>query len=633
MSQVAQQDEDIEVDTGIESLLGQSPESDTSANQAGEEHAEEEADPGVLPITGRDKLNSGVRAGRALSPPLSNLPPSGVPRLSEIPQREIARLQQEDKSLRPLFARVGEERTGKVMEAFHVMDNILYRSWRTDDNTGWVDEQLVVPEGYRQELIRLAHEAPLAGHLGVRKTVERLRREFWWPSMSASVANFLKSCHICQLVGKPNQKIPVAPLIPIPAVDPPFTRVLIDMVGPLPPTSGGNKYLLTIMDTTTRYPEAIPVTSMKAKTVLKHLLNFFTRFGLPVELQSDRGANFTSNLFKDTLQELGVKQILSSAYHPQSQGALERFHQTLKSMMRKFCLEHERDWDVAIPFVLFAAREVPSDSLGFSPNELVFGHKVRGPLSVVHDAWVKGNPNQAESLLEYVRKTRERLHNALALARENLCASQYKMKAVYDRKACERSFEVGDEVLVLLPLQGKPLAAKYHGPYKVVERVGQVDYVVETPDRRKLTQFCHVNMLKPYHRPSMSVLGDCAVKATPEGRSVGGRSSNIGVVEGAAAVLLTQGSVCEGTESDLSQSLAVLGAKEEKEGVIDVFAAPAGLWEGKDYAAFREKLKHLDPDLRDKLCARLWQFSSCVADFPDLTFLATDFHKPIGYRR
>ena len=90
----------------------------------------------------------------------------------------------------------------------------------------------------------------------------------------------LKSCHTCQMVGKSNQIPPVAPLHPIPAVDPLFTRVLIDMVGPLPTTKTGHKYLLTIMDVITRYPEAIPLRSTHARVVVKALLNFFTHFGL-----------------------------------------------------------------------------------------------------------------------------------------------------------------------------------------------------------------------------------------------------------------------------------------------------------------------------------------------------------------
>jgi len=181
------------------------------------------------------------------------------------------------------------------------------------------------------------------------------------------------------------------------------------------------------MDATTRYPEAVPMSSAKASAIVKQLLAFFTKFGLPKEIQSDQGSNFTSNLFKQTMCELGVRQVLSSAYHPQSQGALERHHQTLKSMLRKFCEETGKDWDLGVPFVLFAVREVPTESLGFSPNELVFGHRVRGPLAVVKEAW-SGDTREPDSLLGCVFRTRERLLKGLEMARANLLTAQARMK-------------------------------------------------------------------------------------------------------------------------------------------------------------------------------------------------------------
>ncbi|KAK3894629.1 hypothetical protein Pcinc_001607 [Petrolisthes cinctipes] len=233
---------------------------------------------------------------------------------------------------------------------------------------------------------------------------------------------------------------------------------------------------------------------MNAKAVVKALLGFCTKFGLPKEIQSDRGSNFLSNLFQQTLEELGVKHVRSSAYHPESQGALERYHQTLKNMMRKYCLEHTKDWDKGVPFLLFATREVPQESLGFSPNELVFAHHVRGPLSIIKEAW-SSDVDTSKNLLQYVLEFKTRLSDTREEAKKNLEEAQGKMKQWYDRKARWREFQVGDEVLVLLPLQGQPLAAKFQGPYMVEKRLGETDYLVKTPDRRRSHQLCHANML------------------------------------------------------------------------------------------------------------------------------------------
>lgn len=178
--------------------------------------------------------------------------------------------------------------------------------------------------------VAVGSRSSLAGHLGIGKTQAKIMRHFYWPQLHKDVVDFCKSCHACQLVGKPNQKIPLAPLTPIPVVEEPFSKVIIDYVGPLPKTKKGNEFLLTIMDVTTRFLEAIPLRNIKARTITEALVSFFSRFGLPRQVQHDRGTNFVSGVFQEVMFELGISQAVSSAYHPQSQGALERSHQTLK---------------------------------------------------------------------------------------------------------------------------------------------------------------------------------------------------------------------------------------------------------------------------------------------------------------
>ena len=110
---------------------------------------------------------------------------------------------------------------------------------------------------------------------------------------------------------------------PIPAFDEPFNQVLIDCVGPLQQTKTGNQYILTIMCASTRFPEAISLRNIRAATIVKHLIKFFMLVGLPKTVQSDQGSNFVAEVFQQVMSQLGIKQTISSAYHPQSQGALE----------------------------------------------------------------------------------------------------------------------------------------------------------------------------------------------------------------------------------------------------------------------------------------------------------------------
>ncbi|XP_076047311.1 uncharacterized protein LOC143028834 [Oratosquilla oratoria] len=322
------------------------------------------------------------------------------------------------------------------------------------------------------------------------------------------VAQHWRTCHTCQLVGKSNQPVPVAPLKPIPVGEEPFANVIVDIVGPLPKTATGHEYILTLMDIFSRYPEAIPLRKVRAKVVLHELISFFTKWELPRELQTDQGSVFLSREVVQSLGALGITKVTSSAYHPQSQGALERYHQTLKTMLRKWCLENYTGWDQALPYLLFAVREVPNKSLGLSPFALVFGHEVRGPLKVLKECLLKGHSSASKDMSKSVTDMKGELAACWEMTREKLMSAQERMKRHYDRNAKIREFNPGDSVLALLPFQGNPLRAKFSGPYEVVKRVGELNYIVATPDRRRNQQLCHINMLKLYREREQNPVGE-----------------------------------------------------------------------------------------------------------------------------
>ena len=144
------------------------------------------------------------------------------------------------------------------------------------------------------------------------------------------------------MVGKSNQVIPKAWLQPIPAFDELFRRIVIDCVGPLPKTKSENEYLLTIVCAPTVFAGAITLRNIKTKTIEKALIKFFTFVGLPKSVQSDQSSNFMFDVFQQVMHKLGITQYRSSEYHAESQGALGRFHQTLKYMIRSYCVLHRK---------------------------------------------------------------------------------------------------------------------------------------------------------------------------------------------------------------------------------------------------------------------------------------------------
>ena len=336
-----------------------------------------------------------------------HFPSSLVEEDHEIRSRsQLSKEQHKDPEISPFFQKaVSETDLAQNPICFYIKNGILMSKWRSPkvpaDDEWAVNHQIVVPKIYRSEILSLAHETPMSGHLGVNKTYHKILNHFYWPGLKTDVSNYCRSCHTCQVVGKPNQVIPKAGLQPIPAFDEPFSRIIIDCVGPLPKTKSGNEYLLTIMCAPTRFPEAIPLRNIKTKTIVKALVKFFTFVGLPKSVQSDQGSNFMSGIFQQVMHELGIEQYRSSAYHPESQGALERFHQTLKNMIRSYCFETEKDWDEGIHLLLFAVRESVQESLGFSPFELVFGHTVRGPLKLLKEKFLSQEDTPL-NLLQYV---------------------------------------------------------------------------------------------------------------------------------------------------------------------------------------------------------------------------------------
>ena len=155
----------------------------------------------------------------------------------------------------------------------------------------------------------------------------------------------------------------------------PFKRIAMDIVGPLPRSRAGNHYVLVICDYATRYPEAVPLCSIDAEHVAEELVKLFSRVGIPREILTDQGTNFTSQLLAEVYRLLHVHALHTNPYHPQTDGLVERFNQTLKSMLRKHATKEEKDWDRLLPYVLFAYHEVPQASTGFSPFELLYvGH-------------------------------------------------------------------------------------------------------------------------------------------------------------------------------------------------------------------------------------------------------------------
>ncbi|KAM4549940.1 uncharacterized protein V3H82_019144 [Fundulus diaphanus] len=421
---------------------------------------------------------------------------------------DIGAVQRQDETLKPVFTKVlGGLDSAKGNRNNYVIDDndVLYL---VSDCV----KRLVVPSSCRQRIMHLAHTVPWAGHLGRNKTYMRIASRFYWPSMYSDVQTYCKTCPTCQKTCFVRQS-DRACLQPLPVISTPFRRIAMDIVGPLVRSSGGYQYILVISDYATRFPEAFPLRTVTAPAVLRCLVQLFSRVGVPDEIVTDQGTNFSSRLMQLFHRQLGISAIKTTPYHPQTDGLVERFNQTLKKMLQKFVDDTGRDWDQWLPFVLFAYREVPQASTGFSPFELLYGWDVQGPLDLLLKAWEA--PTMAtgdRSVVQFVLEMRERLAKYREEAEVNMREAQQTQKAWYDRQARHRELQPGQRVLLLLPSSTSKLLAKWQGPYTVLRKMGPVTYEIHHPDKKKAKQTYHVNLLKewreavPVSAPVLSLL-------------------------------------------------------------------------------------------------------------------------------
>ena len=216
--------------------------------------------------------------------------------------------------------------------------------------------------------------------------------------------------------------------------------------------------------------------------------------GVPRKILTNQGSNFTSWLLTELYRLLHVHAIRISPYHLQTDSLVERFNQTHTHAMEG-CTDQRQGLGQthSIPAICIS-EGTQGLHYRFSPFELLYGRAVLGPLDILRESWEAAKKDN-DSVVSYILSLREKLQKTSQLARSNLQAAQSTQKEGYDRMARERSFQLGDQVLILLLTTANKLAAEWQGPYRIVNRVGEVNYVVHMRDCRKNWLF-HVNMLQ-----------------------------------------------------------------------------------------------------------------------------------------
>lgn len=416
---------------------------------------------------------------------------------------DIARQQRQDPALVDIFNELSSTATAVSRKAklFTLRGGILYRENFQPHGEQWL---LVIPRSLQREVIAACHDDPTSGHLGLFKTYSRLRNRFFWRGMYRSASKYVRSCVPCQR-RKPPTTSPAGLLHPIPPAEAPFQRIGIDMLGPFPLSSAGNRWVIASVDYLTRYAETRATASGTAADVASFLLErIILRHGAPQTLLSDRGAAFLSETVQNILRLSNIVHSTTTPYHPQTNGLTERLNRTLAEMMSMYVTADHKNWDVILPYVTYAYNTARQSTTGFSPYYLLYGRESSSLLDCLL-------PRVGDDNLDPVSAAAVcNAEDARQLARLRTLDSQQQQSTRYNASHRPVSYAPGDMVWLWTPTRrvgrSEKLLPRYTGPHKILRRISDVNYQVEpcVPplDRRTpAVQTAHVLRLKPFHEP------------------------------------------------------------------------------------------------------------------------------------
>ena len=353
-----------------------------------------------------------------------------------------------------------------LKERLCLKSDVLYYEW-----VDTVDRRfcLVVPTSLKKVVLELCHDSKTAGHLGQQKTYHRVRQSFYWHNLSQDCTEYVKGCSICNQNKKPHIK-PRAALKSYHAGFP-MERVHLDILGPFNTSESGNNYILMMIDQFTKWIEMAALPDQTAASVAyKFVTHFIVTFGCPMEVHTDQGRNFDSNLFQALCDELQIAKTRTTPYHPSSNGQVERYNTTVLQMIRCFIEKDSKYWDRDLPLLAMALHSTVHRQTGYTPNRLMLGREVIQPVHLITGN-IPGNlsPLGAD---EWSADLSRRLTDAHHCARQNLKQAQLRQKRDYDLRVVEHHYDEGDLVYKLDSAtkvgQSQKLRSPWMGPYLVI---------------------------------------------------------------------------------------------------------------------------------------------------------------------
>ena len=389
---------------------------------------------------------------------------------------------------------------------FFVIENdILYHidhQTKNKKKRNYLNRRVVLPKSLISTILDYYHDYELSGHLCFDKTYLKIKERYYWENMYNDIKDYIKSCETCTAYH--NRYLNEQELQVIKS-DYPWQTLIMDFEGPLPTTEQNNTYILVITDHYSNYVEAFPVQDITSKITAKILFNhIFCKYGSPEVIISDRGTHFTASIITELCELMQTQKKFSTAYHPQTNGKVERFNRTILSMLAKYCGEHNSTWDKFLHQLVFAYNTSKHASTGESPYCVIYGREARTPLDVISNS----NPISSLPVDKYVLHLRDELNKIWKYVDINKRVHndyniKYQKKKV--RKKSKLQYKIGDKILVYFPQipvnRNRKFYSKWKGPYKILQLDG-LNCKVENCMKEGEVSDVHLSRTKPYFDPT-----------------------------------------------------------------------------------------------------------------------------------
>lgn len=365
----------------------------------------------------------------------------------------------------------------------------LRKRHRRDDQ-----EKIVLPLTLVTKIFSLAHDSPIACHAGFFKTYERIRQFYYWPGSYAQIKNLVASCSEC-LAKRAHLPKKQAELQRFPIPNAPMETVHLDIQGPFPMSYHGNKFIVSFVCAFSKWPEAFPVAEISSDTIADCIVEVICRHGCPSVIITDKGQNLLSEAIEKAYKILGMRHITTSSYHPAGNAKIERQHSTVNSALSHLVDHNHLDWDTKLKFALLAIRSAVHVATNEIPAFILTGRDLRLPYSALAQKdkiSYCDSPSYCQNLMPAMSKIFKDVKFNLERAAETQESHRKKV-------AVDKNIELGDRVMLFTPSLKPGLCKKFakfnSGPFRVTEKVSNVNFKIQLLEDPSKSQVVHVDRL------------------------------------------------------------------------------------------------------------------------------------------